>query len=630
MQPMAKSPVQSALESAITHQRSGRWQQAEAIYRSILAQEPDNAEVVHMLGVLAAQTGWLERAGELIGRAISLSPNAAAFHNSLGNVLRARGRLDDAIAAYRKAIQLKTDFADPHGNLGNALRDKGLLDEAILAFRKAIQLNPKYVEAHSNLGNALRDKGELDEAIAAYTMALRIDPQRAEVHNNLGNVLKDKGQLDDAISSYSQALRLRPTHSKAHSNLLFTLAYHPDYDAAAILKESQNWDRQHGLPLANQNKNYSNDQNPNRRLRIGYVSPDFREHCQSLFTIPLLSHHNHEAFEIFCYADVRLPDAITDRLRRFADFWRNMVGLNDQQLADMIRADQIDILIDLTMHMSSGRPLLFARKPAPIQIAWLAYPGTTGQSAIDYRLTDPYLDPPGVGDEFYREKSIRLPDTFWCYDPLTTEPKPNALPAKAAGHITFGCLNNFCKVTAPTLSLWTKVLSAIPNSKMLVLASPGNHRQQMLNSLAKQKIDPARIEFVAFQPRRQYLEQYHCIDIGLDTIPYNGHTTSLDSFWMGVPVVTRIGRTIVGRAGWSQLCNLNLRELAAETDDGFVQIATNLAGDLDRLASLRSSLREQMESSPLMDGRRFAANIEMVYREIWNRWCQPGSISPAG
>jgi protein O-GlcNAc transferase len=616
---MAKTSIQQALETATGHHRAGRLQQAEGIYREVLAQQPDNSDALHMLGMLAAQVGRADVAIELIGRAIVINPQAAAFHNNLGNALREKGRLDEAISAYRQAVKLQPGFADPQGNLGNALRDKGLLDEAIEAFLRAVQLNPRYVEAYSNLGNALRDKGLLDDAIAAYGQALRIEPGLAEVHNNLGNVLKDKGRLDEAIASYRQALRLKPSHVKAHSNLLFTLPYHPDYDSAAILQEGIRWDQQHAAPLKNEIAAHTTDANPNRRLRIGYVSPDFREHCQSLFMIPLLSHHDHEAFEIFCYADIRRPDEVTDRIRKCADVWRSTVGLADRQVADMVRADGIDILIDLTMHMSNGRPLVFARKPAPIQIAWLAYPGTTGLSAMSYRLTDPYLEPLGETQGFYREESIRLPDTFWCYDPLTTEPTPSALPALTAGHITFGCLNNFCKVTGPTLSLWMKVLLAVPGSKMLVLSLLGEHRQRMLDAVAGHKVDPGRIEFVPYQPRRQYLEQYGSIDIGLDTIPYNGHTTSLDSFWMGVPVVTRVGRTVVGRAGWSQLCNLNLRELAAETDEDFVRIAVELAGDLPRLQALRSTLRSKMEGSPLMDASRFAKNIEAVYREIWRR-----------
>ena len=367
---------------------------------------------------------------------------------------------------------------------------------------------------------------------------------------------------------------------------------------------------------------------PTAALRIGYVSPDFREHCQSFFTIPLLSNHDREAFEIFCYPHVRRPDAITERIRGCAEVWRSILGMTDDQAARIIREDRIDILVDLTMHMAHGRPLIFARKPAPVQVAWLAYPGTTGLSAMDYRLTDPYLDPPGLNDQFYSETSIRLPDTFWCYDPLDAELAVNALPAQAHGHITFGCLNNFCKVNEQVLRLWAQVLKTVDRSRLMLLCPEGSHRQPLLDLLQREGISPDRIELLAFRPRPQYLELYHRIDVGLDTFPYNGHTTSLDSFWMGVPVVTLVGQTVVGRAGLSQLTNLGLTELIAQTPEQYIQIATDLAGDLPRLAELRRTLRARMQASPLMDAPRFARNVEAAYRQMWRNWCErnTGSI----
>jgi predicted O-linked N-acetylglucosamine transferase (SPINDLY family) len=339
---------------------------------------------------------------------------------------------------------------------------------------------------------------------------------------------------------------------------------------------------------------------------------------------PLLSSHDRERFEVHCYSSVSRLDAMTRRLKPLVDVWRNALGKSDAQLADRVRADGIDILVDLTMHMQRGRPLLFARKPAPIQIAWLAYPGTTGLSAIDYRLTDPHLDPPGQNDADYAEESIRLPDTFWCYDPLTDQPKVNPPPTLENGRITFGCLNNFCKLNEPVLALWAKVLSAVNNSQLVLLAPQGSARLRVLHSFGALNIDRHRIQFVPLQPRPQYLQTYHRIDIGLDTFPYNGHTTSLDSFWMGVPVVTLVGNTVVGRAGLSQLTNLGLPELIAGNPEQYVEIAAGLSGDLPRLAELRRTLRPQMQASPLMDAPRFARNIEAAYRQMWKSWCAEG------
>jgi protein O-GlcNAc transferase len=516
---------------------------------------------------------------------------AARVQFNLGFGLKAEGRLDEAIAAYRQAVALKPDFAEAYNNLGNALKEQGRLDEAVVAYRQAIAAKREYSKAFSNLGNALKDKGQIDEAIAALRQAVACDP------------------ADVAIGS----------------NLVYALHFHPGYDAEAILSENRRWYERHGRGLASAIGSYENERSANRRLRVGYVSPHFREHCQALFTVPLLAHHDHEQFEIFCYSSVGRPDAVTERLAGYADNWREVGSLSDEGLAGRIREDRIDVLVDLTMHMSQGRPLLMARKPAPVQVAWLAYPSTTGIETIDYRLTDPYLDPPG-SDGHYCEKSIRLPETFWCYDPLTSEPRVNELPAAAAGHITFGCLNNFGKVHEAVLVVWARVLRQVEKSRLLLLAEQGDHWQRTIDRLGREGIDPGRIEFVLPRPRKSYLELYHFIDIGLDSFPCNGHTTSLDSFWMGVPVVSLVGRTAMARAGLCQLTNLGLTELAGQTAEEFVRIAVELARDLPRLGELRSTLRGRMERSALMDAPRFARNIETAYRGMWKNWRNSASL----
>jgi predicted O-linked N-acetylglucosamine transferase (SPINDLY family) len=275
------------------------------------------------------------------------------------------------------------------------------------------------------------------------------------------------------------------------------------------------------------------------------------------------------------------------------------------------------------MHMAHGRLLMFARKPAPVQVTWLAYPGSTGLTSMDYRLSDPYLDPPGMDETIYSERSVRLGDTFWCYDPRSDLPV-NELPALQGGPFTFGCLNNFCKVNESVLKLWAQVLGKVEKSRLLILAPTGSHRDAAMAVLAGHGVDVSRVQWLDRRPRAQYLKLYYLLDICLDTFPYNGHTTTLDALWMGVPVVTRVGRTVVGRAGWSQLSNLNLSELAAQTDEQFGTIAAELAADLPRLAELRRTLRPRMAASPLMDARRFARNVEQAYRRMWREWIEHG------
>ena len=344
--------------------------------------------------------------------------------------------------------------------------------------------------------------------------------------------------------------------------------------------------------------------------------------------LPLLANHDHDSFEIFCYSQVVRSDAFTERFRARAQHWRNAVGLTDERLALQIREDHIDILVDLALHMARNRLPVFARKPAPVQVTFAGYPGSTGLDTIDYRLSDPYLNPPGTDESIYSEQTVRLPHSFWCYDPVDWgDLSVNELPAQSNGFITFGCLNNFCKINDAVLRLWARVLHAVPSSRLRLLAPEGSHRQHTWDVLGKAGILRERIEFISRQPSREYLELYHRIDLGLDTLPYNGHTTSLDSFWMGVPVITLVGQTIVGRAGLSQLMNLNLPELIAHDPEQYVEIAAALAHDLPRLSELRSTLRARMEQSPLMDAPHFARDIEAAYRQMWRHWCTKTELS---
>ncbi len=528
------------------------------------------------------------------------------------------GQLSEAEAGYRRILAEDANQPEVLYNLGLVLRTNGRLNEAVDAYERALELRPRFPEAINNLGVVFERLGRLDEAEDVFRHALLLEPNSADTLSNLGGVLKDLGRLDESIEYLSRAHEFAPGNARIHSNLIFTQHYSPAFDAAALRRAAEEWNQQHGSRLQPSSRRFPNDSNPHRRLRVGYLSSYFRDHCQALFTIPFLSHHDHDSFEIFVYSDVVSPDAITARLQGYSDVWRQTVGLDDAEVTAMIKQDKIDILVDMTLHMADHRLGVFAEKPAPVQITWLGYPGTTGMNAMDYRLTDPQLDPAGT-DLFYSEQSIRLPDSFWCYDPLTEEPSVNPLPAGTTGPITFGCLNNFCKTTDAVLDLWAQVLRSVPNSKLLLLTPLGSARARVKARLG---LGADHVEFAAYQPRRDYLELYHRIDIGLDTFPYNGHTTSLDALWMGVPVISRSGPTVVSRAGLSLMTALGLSELVAETNDQFVQIATSLANDRKRIATLRSGLREQIQQSPLMDAARFAQNLENAYRLMWQHWSE--------
>lgn len=500
----------------------------------------------------------------------------------------------------------------------------GRLHDAELLYRKVLGREPRHPDALHFLGVIAHQMGQNDLAADLIRRAVAIKPLYPQAYANLGAALADSGQFDPAIAAFRQAIAMDPTDFHSHDNLILALTYHPADDPQAIAAEIRRWNQQHAQPLAKFIQPHRNDRNPDRRLRIGYISPDFCAHVVGNNLLPVFRNHDHGQFEIFSYAQVPRPDATTAQFQQMSDGWRNIVGITDDQLANQIRDDQVDILVDLSLHSLGNRLLVFARKPAPVQATFAAYPGSTGLTAIDYRLSDPYLDEPGMDESVYSEQTLRLPDSFWCYDPPDSRDLPvNALPAMETGAITFGCLNNFSKkINDAVLTLWSQVLRQTPGSRLLLLASPGPHRQRTIDRFSQLGIDPPRIEFVPRQSHRDYLKLYHRIDLGLDSFPYNGHTTSLDSFWMGVPVVTLIGRTIVSRAGLSQLSNLGLPELAAKTPDQFVRLAVELAGDLPRLKEMRSTLRHRMEQSPLMDAPKFAKSIETACRKMWHTWCQ--------
>ncbi len=429
-----------------------------------------------------------------------------------------------------------------------------------------------------------------DEAILAFQQALRLRPDYAAAHCNLGNAFKDAGRLGDAIECYRRAVDFQPRDSISHSNLIFTMQYHPDCTANDILREALRWNALHAQRVSSEIRPHENDRNPDRKLRIGYVGADFRDHCQSFFTIPLFANHGRENFEIFCYSHVALRDAATERIEKLVDRYEPIIGISDKAVAGKIREDRIDILVDLTMHMSHGRSLVFAASQRPCKWRGWHIQGRRGCRLWITASAIPISIRPAKSI-FTAKKPCGCRRLSGATTRAAVDVEPGPLPAIRNGFFTFGCLNNFCKVTVRTLDLWMPIFKSVGEFRLLLLAANGGHRERIRQKLSENGINPDWVEFIEFQQRRNYLELYRRIDIGLDTLPYNGHTTSLDSFWMGVPVVSRIGSTVVGRAGLSQLSNLNLKHFAAETDEQFHGIVLELCRDAARLADLRRNLR---------------------------------------
>jgi predicted O-linked N-acetylglucosamine transferase (SPINDLY family) len=597
---------------------TGQMEQAITEYRKALAISPQLAEAHQNLGCALHRMGRLEEAEAHLRLALAIQPKMADAHNNLGGVLAARARLSEAVAAYREALKLRPDFAAAMSNLGSALRLLGQRAEAIQVLRRAIQLAPDMPEAFNNLGIALKDDGQLDEAVATYRKCLALRPSMADATNNLGNAYKDCGNVRDTVACYGRALALGRVQPGIHSNLVYTLQFHPGYDDESLFREQRRWNELHAAPLKASIRPHENDRSPDRKLRVGYVSAYFYSQAESFFVAPLLENHDRQQFEIHCYASVLRPDQFTKRLKSAADSWHEVLACPDANLAEQIRRDRIDVLIDLAMHMAYNRMLVFARKPAPVQIAWLAYPGGTGLDAMDYRITDAFMDPPQNPATYYREQSWRLPDCWCCYDPMAD--LPPAAP-RTDGPIRFGSINNPCKNNDAILSLWARIMSGLPDSKLLMQSFSEVDKNRIRSIFHGAGVAPQRIEFVPRKRRNDYLRLYDGIDIGLDPLPYNGITTTCDALWMGVPVVTLAGNTAAGRAGVSILSTVGLTELIARTQEQYVQIVTQLAGDPQRLAQLRSTLRERMTHSPMMDGRGFARKMESAYRQMWQRWC---------
>jgi predicted O-linked N-acetylglucosamine transferase (SPINDLY family) len=608
---------------------SGKLGEAIACCQQSIRLDPSSPEAHGNLGHCLVAAGKAREAEAAFRQAIALNPGLADAWYNLGNALYDQARLDDAIAAFGKVITLAPDHGDAHDNLGNALRRRGRIDEALAAYRSALLLKPRDAGTFNNLAGALNQMGRLDEAIAAARQAIAHRPDYAEAYNNLGGALRDRGQLDEAIAALHRAIELRADYAEAHSNLIFVKLYHPACEAQSIAEEHRQWNRQHAQPLRPPTDSPPRGAgDPNRRLRIGYVSPDFRDHAVCRFALPLVAAHDRSRFEIFCYAQVWAPDATTQQVQRHADGWQNIAGMSDADVAQRIRADQIDILIDLAGHTDGNRLLVFARKPAPVQVTYLGYPATTGLDAIDCRLTDELADPRGVTDSYCSEALIRLPNSAWCYQPPDFSPAVSDLPALQNGYITFGSFNNFSKINPPLLKRWADILHRVPRSRLMLKAmslrceSVGKYVREMMKDLG---IGPDRLDLHGWVSAADHLRLYSHVDIGLDTYPYHGTTTTCEALWMGVPVVTLAGQSHVSRVGVSLLTNVALGHLVAQTADEMVGLAVGLANDVPGLQKLRRTLRQQMQQSPLMDAPALARNVETAYLHMWRNRCMATS-----
>jgi protein O-GlcNAc transferase len=641
----------------VVHETRGDRNAAIVCYRRALSINPGLADAHYNLGRLLLAEGISAEALACFEKAISIKPDFAEAHNAAGIAYNERRQWNEAIASYRRALSIDAGFFDVHYNLGLLLLAQGNSTEAFACIQNAILLNPGFARAHGTLGDLLREKGELNEAIASYQRALSLDPGFADAHNclgvtfqrqenlseaiasfrkavsiksdfaaahsNLGMTLAQIGQHDKAVAALRQAVSISPDFAVGHSNLLFCLSHDPHATPDEVFAEHRAFGDRFEAPFRGQWTRHHNRLDPGRALRVGFVSADLRAHAVANFIQPLWAALDPKQVQIWVYFNHFLEDEITLQFKRLAHQWRKVPGMSDEELAGQIREDEIDILIDLSGHTGDNRLLTFARKPAPIQVScWIGNPNTTGLQAMDYFLADRFSAPPGLMDALFTEKIVRLPSGA-LFQPVAQAPEVNDLPALQTGELTFGSFNRSDKVGQEVVALWSRVLNALPGSRMLLGGLSDAYRKANLEEqFARNGVATGRVSFRPRVGMAEYLASHHQVDLILDTFPFGGGATSCHAAWMGVPALTLAGETMSSRVGAMINSNLGLPEFITETEDMFVAHAAGWSQRLPELATLRADLRAQMLASPLCQTQAAARWLEAALRTMWQRWCE--------
>ena len=653
---------QAALNHAMDLHRQGKLAEAEDLYRQLHANFPTAADLTHLLGLVKMELGRHQEGEALLVEAIRQNPDVAHYHANFGTKLIDRRETARAIALLERSVQLAPDAAQHYYNLGNAYVQGQRYDDAVTTYQQALARNPGYGIAELQLGMALHLSGrtdagiafyrqalerrptdfaiatnlgallqamcDIDGAIAAFKQSLAIDAKNFFALNNLGIMLKERGEIAEAVELLKRCAEISPQSPEVRSNIILTMHYDPAVSDAELTQQHREWDRRHGSPASGRIKDHPNPKDLRRRLRIGYVSADLRDHVVGRALLPAFRHHDHTAFEITCYSMCQ-AQASTDAFKSCSDRWRDIAGTSDVEFVQQVQSDEIDILVDLGLHTSDNRLTAFGFKPAPLQVSWLGCPESSGLEAMDYRISDRFLEPPN-GNQLAapNERPCLLPDSWTCYEAPAGYPDVNELPAKRHGFVTFGSFNNSCKISAEVLAAWGQILRAVPNSRLMLLAKQGGHRRRMSEAMESHGITADRLIFADYLPATDNLDQgrllsrYHLVDIALDTFPYNGMTTTLDALWMGVPVISLVGQRNLGRAGLSLLSTVGLPDFAVKSLDAYVDYAIKTAQDKPALATLRASLRSKMQASPLLDAAAFTRKLETGFRDMWVEWCK--------
>lgn len=601
-----RDTVEQLLQQAFVHFQARRYAQAEGGYRKVLDRHPQNHEAIHMMAVIAHATGQTARAATLFARAIELAPGAGHYYQNAGKFFAEQDKHDTAIPYLRRAVELMPGDARIHANLANSLRHVGRLDDAEAAARAGLAVTADHPGCLAQLGNVLREMGRVPEAVDALTRSVEQNPLPA-VHDNLIFVLYNDPALDPQTF-----MRHHLTYARLYTDP--SAAATPEAKAAAARHMDE---AARHLAVV--------DRDPGRKLRVAYLSADFRHHPVMAFMDAPLRAHDRSRFDVTCYSTTLQHDDVTKRIQKYPLRFVDVRFDSFDQLVARVRKDRIDILVDLAGHTAHNRLVIFAAHPAPVQISYLGDPGTTGMTQMDYRVTDPIVDPPGLTESRYTETLLRLPGGFSCYTPdLSHHPDVSPLPALTNGHVTFGSLHALAKVNDQVLDLWAAVLRAVPSSRLLMLRHTltGSTLARYRDAFASRGIDEFRLDLRHQPLGPTHLHTYRHIDVHLDAFPFSGHTTTCEALFNGVPTLTHPTDAPPSRFVSSVLTMAGLTDFIATSPDDFVARAVALAGDLPRLAALRAGLRQQILSSPLCDATAFTRQLESAYRDAWRRFCE--------
>jgi FkbM family methyltransferase len=623
------SNIDAYFNAALALTETKNYEEAIKYYHEIIKLDKNNYRAYTNIGTIYLKLKKYHEAITNFNDAISINNNPLSSYY-MAHTLAILNDFDNACKYYQQTITLNPDYFEAYIELAGIQSEQGFLEDAYTSYSKALSLRKDNIDTYNDMGILLQKLGRLNDSIDYYNKALEIDKSFAPAYNNLGNAYAYRGQLELAIENYNKSISLDSSDIACYSNYLFCFNYHPDIDPIEVLNKSKQWEKKYRHNIKTK-EFYSNIPIKNRRLRIGYLSSSLFFHPVAFFLEPIISNHNRNKFTICIYSNINSNDAITNKIKNNVDIWRDIAKLNTEQVIDLINSDSVDILIDLDGHTANNRLEVFAHKPAPVQVSYLGYPNTTGISTIDYRITDSLADPPEITDYHYSEKLLRLPNCFLCYKPPELDLLVNDLPALNSEYITFASFNNTAKINFKVVECWSKILLAIPNSRLLLKSmttSSDDNWTYIKEMFRKNNVPDKKIEIRGRTPDyHAHMQQYHEVDIALDTFPYNGTTTTCDALWMGVPVITFAGEVHRSRVSASILTNIGMPDFITHSIDEYINKALKLTGNLTELASIRRGIRKKLCDSSLCDSKALTLELENQFKYIWSEWSNKNKSS---